>query len=338
MTITGNISFLAQSSAQSNRLNDLRATLDDLQRQATTQKKYDSYSGFGTDAVNLLRLKSDQPLLQSYLSNIDQVTTRMNLMNSSLSEISKVGNQLLSTIQLQQQNGGVNVNAVRQQAQQGLKFIEDLINQNIGGHYLFSGSDVANPPFVDDSTLNSNFQNQITSWLAGGITNAQLINTTDGFSATNLGLSAGLSTAGAVTARIDHNLDIDYTIKADQPGFQDIIRALTFAANLPYPDPATDVATPTQYNAILDHIITVATNGVQEVNDTSQQLASKFNLIKSIKDQHTADVGVSQTQIDKIENADPTSVLVSMQVLQTQLTASYQITSTISKLALVNFL
>jgi flagellar hook-associated protein 3 FlgL len=338
MTITGNISFFAQATSQSNRLNDLRSLMDDLQRQATTQKKFESLSGFGTGTLNLLRLRNEQPLLQSYMDNIDQVSTRMTLMNTSLSKISEVANQMINTINLQRQNGQINVAAVQQQAQQSLKFVEDLINQNIDGHYLFGGSDMTNPPFVDDSTLNSNFQNQIAPWLAGTITNAQIKATTDGFSLTNLGLSAGLPAAGTVTARIDHNLDIDYTIKADQQGFQDVIRALAFAANLTYPDATTDVATPVQYNDLLDHILDMATDGVREVNDTSQQLASKFNLVKSIRENHASDLGVGQTQIDKIENADPTSVLTSMQVLQTQLTASYRITQTVSQLSLVNFL
>jgi len=338
MTISANVSLLAQSTSQSNRLNDLRSTLDDLQRQSTTQKKYDTYAGFGTDALNLQRLHSSQPLLQSYMDNIDTVSNTMTLMNTSLSQISDVGNQLVQAIQLQLQGGQANMQTIRAQAQQGLSFVEDLMNQNINGHYIFAGSDVTNQPFVDNSTLNSNFQNQLTGWLAGTVSNAQLISTTDSFNASNLGLSAGLAAAGPITARIDQNLDVDYTIKADQPGFQDILRALTFAANLPYPDPSTDVATPTQFNDILNHVLDLTTNGVKEIDDTTQQLASKFNLIKSIRDTHASDMDLEQTQMDKIENADPTSALVSMQALQTQLTASYQVTSMISQMSLTNFL
>lgn len=338
MSISSNISFFAQSTTQSGRLADLRATMDDLQRQATTQKKFDNFSDYGTSSLNIQRLRTDRPLLESYLGNIEAVSTRMDLMSKSLTQISEIGTQMVSAIQLQLQGGEVDMDVINQQAQTGLQFIEDLINQELNGHYLFAGSDVTSPPFIDDSTLNSNFQNQITSWLAGGVTNAQLFATTDAFTAANLGFSSSLATAGTVTARIDHNLDIDYTLKADQAGFQDIVRALSFAANLRYPDSGTDVATQAQFSGALDHVLTVISSGVSGINDVNQQLASKFNLVKSIKESQTSELNLVTTQIDKIENVDLTTVLANLQAMQTQLSASYQVTSIVSQLSLVNFL
>lgn len=338
MTITPNVSLFAQTNSQINRLNDLRSLMADLQRQATTQKKYDTLAGLGTQAFNVQRLRGDQPLLQSFLENIDKVSSRMELMNKSIGNISKMGGELVKAIQLQMVGGEVDMATIRQVAQQSLVFVQDMLNQNMDGHYLFAGSDITNPPFVDDSTLNSNFQNQITSWLAGGLTDAQLFAATDGFTAVNLGLSAGVTTAGSVTARIDHSLDIDYTIKADQQGFQDIIRALTFAANLQFPDEIVDVATQDQFTNVLDHILTVVTSGVEQVNDTNNQLASKFGLVKAIRENHVSDLNLNLTQVDRIENADPTTVLTSLQALQNQMQASYEVTRVVSQLSLLNFL
>ncbi len=338
MTISSNVSFFAQSISQTNRLNNLRSTLDDLQRQITTQKKHETFSGFGTDSLTLQRLRSSQPLLQSYLDNIDKVSNRMNLMNEAMSTISEMGNQLVTAIHVQSQSGQEGIETINQLAQQSLQFVEDLINQTLDGHYLFAGSDVMSQPFINDTILNSNFKNEVDIWLAGGQTNAQLIATTNGFTSDNLGLAPGLATSGNITARIDQNMDIDYTIKADGDGFKEILRALTFAANLKYPDPATDVATPAQFDEILNNILSIITNGVQEINKTAQQQASKFDLLKSIRKNHISDLSIVTSQIDKMENVDTTTALVTLQTLQTQLTASYQITKIVSELSLVNFM
>lgn len=336
MTITGNVSLLAQSGAQSRRLGDLRQQLDDLSRQVSTQQKSDTYGGLGTDAINLQYLNKQEPMLQSYLNNISNVSNSMTLMNNALTSISKVGNDLVSAIQTQIKNGSDTIASIQQIAQQGLKMVEDMINTQYNGKYLFAGSASDSPPFVDDSTLNSNFVTQINNWLASGDT-AALNATIDGFTPTNLGLSAGLSTAGASTARIGDNLSVDYTMKASDTGFQNLIRGLTLIANLPYPG-NSDVATSANFTDVMTHALSTVQNAMQDINTSTQTLAGKFNLLKSVQTDHQNDLQLVQTQIAQITNADPTEALVKIQTLQTQLTASYQVTNIVSQLSLVNFL
>lgn len=333
---TSNVSLLGQTNAQSQRLADLRQQMDNLSRQVTTGQISDTYSGLGTSAEPLLNLNSQQPLLQSYQNNIATVSNTMTLMNNALTNISDVGNQLVTAIQTQLQNSPTNLLNVQQMAKQGLQTVEAMINQNNNGKYLFAGSDSGTPPFTDNSTLNSNIQNQATSWLATGDT-ATYNNTVNGFSATNLGLSAGLAASGNVTTQIGDNQTVDYTIKANQPGFQDIIRALTIVANTPYPSNA-DVATPADFQSVMNNALTTAQKGVQEINNTTQQLAGKFDLVNAAKTTNTSDLTLVQNQISTLENADTTTAISEMQALQTQLTASYQVTNMVSKLSLVNFI
>jgi len=339
MPISSNVSFQAQSTSQIVRLNDLRAMMDDLQRQATTQKKHDSFSGFGTDSLNLLFLRNAQTMTQGYLANIDTVTNRITSMSTAMTQMSKLGNEIVSAIG----TGDIsNMAALNQLAQQNLQFVQDLLNTQADGHYLFSGSDNASQPFTNESALNSNFVNQINAWLANPAPNADttLINATDAFDASQLGLNGvGLAAAGQVTMRIDKNVDIDYTVKADQPGFKDIINALAFLANIRAPDPAAgDVATTAQFSNVLSHIGEVLSRGIRGANDENQQLAGKFNLAKNVKESHDNDLSILQKQLDNLENADPSSAIISLQALQTQLQASYQVTRIVSQMSLINFM
>ncbi len=127
----------------------------------------------------------------------------------------------------------------------------------------------SNPPFVDDSTLNSNFTNQINTWLTTGNT-AGLLSATNGFSATQLGLSPALAASGQRDRPRSEgdNQTVNYTINADQPGFQNIIRALTLVANLPYPS-SSDTATPADFQNVMNNALTTAQQAVQQINSTS---------------------------------------------------------------------
>ncbi|MBU6474943.1 MAG: hypothetical protein KGL10_01635 [Alphaproteobacteria bacterium] len=336
MSSTNNVSLIGQITSQSQNLATLRQQLNDLSQQATTGQVASDYSGLGTKAEPVLNLNAQQPLIQGYQDNITNVSNKMTLMNNALSQIATVGNNLVSAIQTQLQNSPTNVANVQQIAAQGLQTVEDMLNQNIDGQYLFAGSSSSTPPFADNSTLNSNFNNQIQSWLATGNTSA-LTTAINGFSATNLGLSAGLATSGNVTTQVDANTNVDYTVKADGSGFQDLIRALTLVANTPYPG-ASNTATGPDYQNLMNDALTTAQKGVTEVNNTSQSLAGKFAQVKAIGDQNTSDLTVVQNQLSTLTTADTTTAITEMQALQTQLTSSYQVTNIVSKLSLVNYL
>jgi len=333
---TSSVSLLGQSTAQGERLADLRQQMDDLSRQVTTGQVADTYSGLGTSAEPLLNLNAQQPLLQSYLTNITSVSNTMTMMNNALTQITDVGNTLVTAIQTQLQNSPTNLQNIQQIAQQGLQTVEDMINQNNNGQYLFAGSDGSNPPFVDSTTLNSNFTSQINSWLSTGNT-AALTSAVSGFSATNLGLSPSLATSGNVTAQIGDNQTVDYTINADNPGFQSIISALALVANTPYPS-STDTATPTDYANVMNSALTTAQQGVTQVNATAESLAGQFEQVNTAQTNNTADLTLVQNQISSLSSADTTTAIAEMQTLQTQLTASYQVTNLVSSLSLVNYL
>lgn len=334
--MTSSVSLLGQTTAQSERLANLRQQMDNLSRIVTTGQTADTYSGLGTNAKPLMSLNNQQPLLQSYLSNISSVSNTMTLMNNALTQITEVGNQLVTAIQTQLQNSPTNLENVQQIARQGLQTVQDMINQNNNGQYIFAGSDGTTPPFIDNSTLNSNFVNQINTWLTTGDTTT-LLNNVNGFTATNLGLSQSLTASGNVTVQIDDNQTVDYTINANNAGFQNIIRALTLVANTPYPSP-TDTATSADFQQIMNSALITAQQGTSQVNALAQTLAGKFNQVNNAKTNNENDLNLVQNQIATLTSADTTTAIAEMQALQTQLTASYQVTNLVSNLSLVNFI
>lgn len=331
-----NVSLLGHMTAQTGRLGDLRARLNELSRQITTGQIAQSYGDLGTQAQPLQSFHSMEPMLKSYQNNIDTVSNTMTIMNNAMSNISSVTNDFIASMQTLLQNDPSNIISIRQIAENALKTVQDMMNQSIDGKYLFAGSDSSTPPFVDNSTLNSNVNNQIQTWLASG-SNSGLTSAVEGFSSTSLGFSATLADSGNLTIQIGVSRTVDYTVKADGDGFQNIVRALTIAANLPYPQ-AGDTATMNDFQTVMNSALEIAQRGVKEVDNQAQVLAGKFAMVKTIQSQNSAELNIVQTQISKMESADTTSAIAELQILQTQLAASYQVTGIVSQLSLVNYM
>lgn len=336
--MTSSISFMGQSISQINRLKSTTALFTDLQRQLTSQKKFDTFSGLGTDSGNVQRYRANIDHVNSYVANIDTVTTRMNMMNESLTRIGDLGRQLVSQLGAAQQDGQVDINTIKTLANDSLSFLRTLVNTNIDGRYLFAGANSQTMPLPDVNGIKSQFQTEMTNWLSGAQTTNQLLTNANAFSATALGLDPALSSASPVSIRVDDGQELDYTILANDPGFQDIIRALSFAANLKVPDPATDVPTSSDFRAVMDGVMSIASRGVAAMDSLQTKLGSKFQLIQGLRENHTQDLNTFQKFVDTKENADTTEVVAKLQALQTQLTASYQVTNMASQLSLVNYL
>lgn len=331
------VSFLGSSTAQIGRLKDLSATLDDLERQISTSKKTDTLAGLGTDALSVQRLRMSKSTLDTYSANIDTATSRINLMSSTMTTISSQARELISTIQSQVRGGSVDMSTISNEAKQLLSFVGDAANVQLDGRYLFSGSDTTTPPVDGQTAINANMQQQVSNWLNGTITTDQLGQNVNALSTTQLGINAGQASAGAVTVRVDDGTDIDYTVKASDSGMQDIIRALGLAANLTSPA-SGDTPDLTQLNAVLSQITDMAQKGADALDSTNASLGAKYNLLGSIGDQHKTDSNTFETMYSNKENADTTEAVAKIQSLQTQLQASYQVTSVVSQLSLVNFL
>ncbi len=337
MAISSNVSLLAQSRAQSQRLTSLRATMDNLQRQVSSQKKYENLTGFGVKSSELQRMRSQSPILETYISNIDKASSIMEQTSTIMSEISEIANNLTSAIRLREQDQA-GTESVALFAQDSLDYIESLLNQRgTDGNYIFSGAEIATAPFQDRAIVESNTSTQVTQWLDGTITKDQMMTNVNAFDTTDLGLSNSLATAQDRNIRVSDTIDVNYGIKADIDGIKDVIRALSLVANLQHPGGA-DVGTEAELESIFNEASDIAIAGGEHIKSENEKLASKFSLVKSIKENHQVDFDLYQKEIDSLENVDTAEVLIKMQILQTQLTASYQVTNMVGSLSLTNYI
>lgn len=332
------ISLLGQNQANANRLLTLQKTMTDLQRQATTQKKHDTLSGFGIDSQKVLRYRMDIDSLNTYSNNIDIASSRIDLMDNALTQGRELGNQLISAISGELLGGVVDIGSISTIAKNALDFMQTLVNTEIDGRYIFSGSATTTPPLTNRAQINTLMQSQVTNWLNGSITTSQLTTNLNGFTDSQIGLDPALSTAGPVSVRVDDQVEIDYDVLGNASGFDKLMKAMSMAAALTLPDEATDVPNLDDLSTVLQSIQRLAREGVEEITAANTKVATKYAVLDQIKDRQIQEKAVYQKALDTKENADPTEVLIQLQFLQNQLSASYQVTNIVSQLSLVNYL
>ena len=331
------ISFLGQSNAQIARLKNLNFGLSDLQRQLASQKKYEDMSGFGLDAGNVQRARVDRNKLKGYLDNVAAGSSRIELVSTNLTKASDIARELLSSLRGQIREGNIDVTSIVAQSSQNLPFMQDIMNTNIEGRYLFSGSNTSNAPMGSVATLNNNTQTDYQNWLNGSQTTTQFLNTLSNAGLSYQGMDPALTTSGSVTMRLNQSVELDYTSIADENGMKELMLALSVATKLKTPGTG-DTPTRSEFFQVMDKVIELADAAVKKLDAANGTISTRAELVKNMRDNHERDIGMLEKMIADKENPDINEIAIKIQTLQTQLQASYQVTSSLRELSLVNFI
>ncbi|HMM13736.1 MAG TPA: flagellin [Parvibaculum sp.] len=138
-------------------------------------------------------------------------------------------------------------------------------------------------------------------------------------------------------ATIGDGSQIAYGARADQSALRTVVQSTAVLAAVSYS--ATDANAPASYSALTQRTsAALAFNNTQSVQSVVTDLGLKASTLDMSKKNLQTQISTSQTLLDNTQNADPYTVATQLTTLVTQLQASYQVTSTLSKLSLVNYL
>jgi flagellar hook-associated protein 3 FlgL len=156
MSITGPGSVTATTIAAQN---NMMTQLNTLAQQLGTNQAATTYSGLGSQAGLALQLSSQLSALGAFSNTISTVGTTLDVAQTVLGQIGSVGNGMQQTIS---QEGSFSLDNTGQTQTQAtaasdLDQILSLLNTQVGGNYLFSGSAVDQPSVAPASeVLNGN--------------------------------------------------------------------------------------------------------------------------------------------------------------------------------------
>jgi flagellar hook-associated protein 3 FlgL len=296
-----------------------QASYADTQLQVATGKKSQTFSGIAPDASRLTNFKDQLTTTQQYVNNIDTVTSRLNLMEFGLEQIDSTARDMRSLIRSNLNGDAPNTVNLAALAQQYLNQITELMNLKDGSRYLFSGSKTDTKP-VD---------------LSNGV---YVTPTPPPSSATvDTGYYEGDSAVSEV--RIDDNVVVQYGVTADQPAFEQIIRALNNVAQMTFTNPIT----PAEKQVLNDSIDTLTAavddNGANKtIGELAGDVTLDLNQLDAQKNQHQNYINFVTKSIGDIENVDTATAVTILNSQQVQIQASYEIIARLGNLSLTNFL
>jgi flagellar hook-associated protein 3 FlgL len=131
------------------------------------------------------------------------------------------------------------------------------------------------------------------------------------------------------------NQTIQYSVKGNQPAFTDMLQGLSMLTMLSAPATQLDASAK---SAILQQATTVISQAQGELTVQQGQIGAVQAQLQQIADTQQAAAAATTQQVSSMESIDPYADAEQLSALQTQLQASYQVTSMLSQLTLSHYL
>ncbi len=151
------------------------ARVTDLQNQSSSGYKSRDYAGIADSAQRLLNLEGEYTRTEQYLRNTTQGKLRLQSMETAVDSMITIATQMKSLlIQASSAQQADDVN-IRDEAQQALDQIANLLNSNLDGRYLFAGGRSEEPAVdLDKIGAPDNYISDLDVALTGSTTLAAL--------------------------------------------------------------------------------------------------------------------------------------------------------------------
>jgi len=281
----------------------LQTKYSDINTQISSGLKSQDYKGLARDSQYLLAVESSQNKLEAYNSNANTAMSNINIMYSSLGKIEDLANSMLSNVTASLGGNQVPSAITKTQADNAMKETADLLNQQVAGRYLFSGSD------IDTAPVNLSDP----AWIPQSAP-----------SVANSTYYQGNSTITSVQVSESHS--VAYGVTADSAPFEKILRAYNVLFNNP-----TGLA---DRSEALDLI----KQGIDGIANIRGVLSTQAKSVTDQIDKNEQDGTYLGELSSNIKETDIPSASVSLTEVQGQLEASYSASVRVLQLSLVNYL
>lgn len=335
----------------------VRRQVDKLTAQAGSGRIADTFGGLANGGATSLSLRPRIAALEGWQANIDGAAARMDVARTALDRVQAIGAELRAGLA---SLNGVNpggATALAARARSMLAEVGTLLNTEVGGVYVFAGTDSANPPVPNpDGLADAPFSTAIAAAVGGLAANgaAATAAATATIAADNdpavSPFSAWLSQDPAVLTapriEIGAGRTVQVGIPASANGFvsssassptgsamRDLLRSLATVAALSDASLAVPGA-----GALVEDTRATLTDAMTTLATDAGVLGNTQSILRDAADDLDATRIALLRQLDPAENVDMAETLSRLSQAQTQLQASYQLISGTNGLSLTKFL
>lgn len=337
----------------------VKASLDTLAQQASSGLVSQTYAGLGAAVGTALSLAPQIATQQAYSTAIDAASSRMQVTQTALTQISSVASQFYANTNELNGLDANTIDNISTDARQALHQVAGLLDSTDAGSYVFAGTDSANAPVPDpDGILSSGFFTQIESAVGGLSTNgaSTVIAQTLSIASTNTAGTSPFSAAQSQSAAavqsqlpqvaVGDGQQVTVGICASANAFvtstgtsttgsyaRDILRALATLGSL-----SSGQASDTGFASVVQDVRTSLAGAITALNQDAGVLGDTQTALKAQQTEIDDATTAMQGQLSNVQDADMTSTLSQLTQTQTRLQASYQVLSGAASLSLVHYL
>nr|WP_325250184.1 flagellin [Amylibacter sp.] len=140
-------------------------------------------------------------------------------------------------------------------------------------------------------------------------------------------------TTGTPSARIDDDVALNYGIRADDPAFTAIFDALNTVLT-------TDLnaLSDADFETMRENVTTSLNDGITGLTSLAAGLGNNQNILETKINDQNSRLNIYNNAIAGIETADPEETALRLNQLLNQLEVSYQVTSRLNGMSLLNYL
>jgi len=300
--------------------------LADLQIQASSGQKAQTYAGIATDAHQLVSLEVAHAQTAQYVKTNQTIDSRLSSMESSVSDIFKAATNFRTLLLNAENNNNAGDLAIDTEAGNFRQQVANLLNVQVDGRYLFAGSRTDVKP-VD-----------LTGWPVPPTLTPPLTLPLPTYSANYY-----KGDSQVMSAQIDTSLTINYGVTADNPAFEYLLRAAYYIQQAgPTPSQDEMETALSLINTALGTESGNATRGTlpltNDIADIQALIGTSRSSIDEANTRHNDFTIYLEQNISDIKTVDVAQTLTQVSSYTTQLQASYMTLSQISQLSLLNYL
>ena len=286
--------------------------INEQQIRLTTQQKSQDYLGIGDDTSRLLTVESSLRRIDQFVKNNAFIDMRMETMLNSMDAVGDILKEVRTLVRDVLEDGTLEGIDKNDFTEIKMDQLEGFLNVKMNGRFLFSGTK------TDTQPVN-----------AGDLADAPTFDA-DGVTTTAEPSFFYQGDDNQVKARIDEGVTLEYGVKANNEGFEKLIRAIRLVKS-------TDLS---DANVIgkFQHALNLLNESADKIGAVELNTGVKFQQLasttRSLKDTKSILDGV----VDEIERADTFEAVSILNQVQTQLEASYATAVRVSSLSLTRFL
>ena len=244
-------------------------------------------------------------------------------VNGTAETVSVSGLSTANTPAAAAQNMSAILNQIATQTTNPLNNISNISSAYTAGSNAFTVTFPTGQPQM--ITADSGGVASETSWIGGTVP--------DGTTAQTPSSEAAAYTQDTVL--VDQNFQVTYGVSSDDPAFQNLVNGLRYIMAAVTAGKAGDSAT---YQTDMSQAATLLSTGLTGVQTLHAQVSNNQNIMSSETSTQNADIASLQNQMSNIQSIDISTVGTEINLLQTQLQASYSATATLEKLSLASYL